>query len=148
MTKECQSFKVQDQDETKFNIVHSILFFNFIFFYFSYAQMLTCVNPTVEFKMKFTTVKYFGFAVALKWLLSLVKNFGGSHPSEDKIRREIHTLSIGDGRGQKKSHFNKFANGTKITRGAGGVEVTSRSCIVVKHSCFGTESWKVFSEGM
>ena len=74
--------------------------------------------------MKSTTVKHLGLAVALKWLLSLVKKFGGSHPSEDKIRREIHTLSIGDGRGQKKSHFNKFANGTKITRGAGGVKVT------------------------
>ena len=134
--------QIRDQGQTKFNTVHSILFFLFI------VQMLTCVNPTVEFKMKSTTVKHFGLAVALKWLLSLVKNFGGSHPSEDKSRREIHNLAIGDGRGQKKSFFNKFANRNKITIGAGGVEVTSRSCIVVKHSCFGAESWRAFSEGM
>ena len=98
--------------------------------------------------MKSTTVKHVALAVALKWLLPRGKKFGGSHPSEDKIRREIHTLSIGDGRGQKNSHFNKFANGTKITRGAGGDELSSRSCIVVKHSCFGAESWEAFSEGM
>ena len=110
--------------------------------------MLAFVNPNVWFKMKSTgDEKHSGLAVALKWFLPLVKRFGGLHPPEAKIRQEIHSFLIGDGRGQKKAHFNKFADGKRISRGAGGVEVTSKSCILVKHFSFGKESWRVFSEG-
>ena len=111
--------------------------------------MLTCVNPKVNFKMKASGLEqqHKGVAVALKWLLPLVRQFGGSHPSEDKIRQEIRTLSIGEGSGKKKQYFNQRPNGVSITRGAGGVEVVSRSCVVIKQRCFGTESLTTFCEG-
>ena len=38
-------------------------------------------------------------AVALKWLLPLVKQFGGTHPHEEVIHRDIVTLGIRDGKG-------------------------------------------------
>jgi len=104
--------------------------------------MLTCVNPKVTFRGK-EGQQHKGVAVALKWLLPLVRQFGG----QDRIRREIKTLNIGDGKGDKKQHFNKFPNGTVISRGAGGVDVVSRSCVVIKESCFGEENRRAFREG-
>ena len=56
--------------------------------------MLTCINPSVTFKMKTGAnnwVAYKGVAVALKWLLPLMKQFGGTHPPEERIRRDITT---------------------------------------------------------
>ena len=105
--------------------------------------MLTCVNPNINFKVKATGLvqQHKGVAVALKWLLPLARQFGGSHPPEDR------NLSIGDRRGDKKQYFNKYADGVSITRGAGGVEVVARSCVVVKQSCFGNENWSTFCEG-
>ena len=94
-----------------------------------------------------TEKQHKGVAVALKWLLPLVRQFGGSHPPEDRIRQEIRTLSIGDGRGEKKQYFNKYPDGIAISRGAGGVEVVSRSCVIIKQSCFGAEKWTTFCEG-
>ena len=84
--------------------------------------------------------------MAFKWFLPLIKEFGGTHPPDDRIRREITTLSIGDGKGATQ-HFNKFPDGNCISRGAGGVQVTGRKCIFIKHSAFGKESWRTFSEG-
>lgn len=110
--------------------------------------MLTCVNPSISFKLKDKAVQHKGVAVALKWLLPLVRQFGGSHPPEGSITQELRTLSIGDGRGEIKQHFNKFPNGVHITRAAGGVQVTLRSCVVIKNSAFGAEHWKAFCKGM
>lgn len=111
--------------------------------------MLTCVNPSVSFKMlPDKTVQHKGVAVALKWFLPLVKQFGGCHPPEGRIRQELRTLSIGDGRGDIKQFFNKQANGDTITRGAGGVSATAKSCVVMKNSAFGREKLRVFWEGM
>jgi len=90
--------------------------------YYNYFQLLTCVNPSVSFKLK-TSGTHKRVAVALKWFLPLIKQFGGTHPPEDRIRREIITLSIGDGRGATQ-YFNKHADGTCISRRAGGVKVT------------------------
>ena len=84
----------------------------------------------------------------MKWLLALVRRFGGTPPAEDRIRKEIHNLGIGDGKGEKKQYFNSESNGTAITRAAGGVATVTRSCVVVKRSAFAQESWKVFSEGI
>ena len=106
--------------------------------------MLTCINPSVNFKVKTGTYK--GVAVALKWLLPLVKQFGRTHPREEAIRRDIVTLGIGDGKGITQ-YFNKYPDGTCISRRAGGVEVIGRKCVIIKHSSFGDESWKTFSEG-
>ena len=111
--------------------------------------MLTCINPSVSFKTKLTgSQRHNGVAISLKWLLALVKRFGRATPPENKIRHEIHHLSIGDGKGEKKQYFNKLPNGTTITRAGGGVEAVSRSCVLVKRSAFRPESWKVFSEGI
>ena len=106
--------------------------------------MLTCINPSVNVKVKTWTYK--GVAVALKWLLPLVKQFGGTHPREEAIRRDIATLGIGDGKGVTQ-YFNKYPDGTCISRRADGVEVIARKCVIIKHSSFGDESWKTFSEG-
>lgn len=111
--------------------------------------MLTCINPSVTFKMKTGAnnwVAYKGVAVALKWLLPLMKQFGGTHPPEERIRRDITTLGIGDGKGANQ-FFNKYADGTCISRRASGVDVIARKCVIIKHSSFGDESWKKFSEG-
>lgn len=111
--------------------------------------MLTCVNPSVSFKLlPDKKVQHKGVAVALKWLLPLVKQFGACHPPEGKIRQELRTLSIGDGRGDIKQFFNKYPDGDAITRGAGGVSVKARSCVVMKNSAFGRENLRVFWEGM
>lgn len=84
--------------------------------------MLTCVNPAVIFRMKSSgDQRHNGVAISLKWLLGLVKRFGASNPPESRIRQEIHNLSIGDGKGEKKQYFNRNADGTTITRAAGGV---------------------------
>jgi len=109
--------------------------------------MLTCINPSVNFKQSSSSASNKGVAVALKWLLPLIKEFGGSHPPEDRIRREVVHLGIGDGKGVTQ-YFNKRPDGTKITRGSGGVEVTGRKCLIIKHSAFGNLSWKTFSEGI
>ena len=111
--------------------------------------MLTCVNHAVTFKLKVAGNQnhYKGTAVALKWLLPLVRQFGGSHPHEDRIRQEIKSLSIGDGRGDKKQFFNKYPNGKVISRGADGVETVARSCVVIRQTSFGQEKWRLFSEG-
>jgi len=73
--------------------------------------MLTCVNPDVTYQMKAgnTTVRHNGVAVALKWLLSLVRKCGGTPPPEERICQEIRTLEIGDIR-DRKQHFNKYLN--------------------------------------
>ena len=84
--------------------------------------------------------------MALKWLLPLVKQFGGTQPCEEVIHRDIITLGIGDGKGVNQ-YFNKYPDGTCISRRAGGVEVIGRKCVIIKHSSFGDESWKTFSEG-
>ena len=84
--------------------------------------------------------------MALKWFLPLIKEFGEQHPPKDRIRREITTLSIGDGKGATQL-FNKFPDGNCISRGAGGVQVTGRKCIFIKYSSFGRESMKTFREG-
>ena len=80
-------------------------------------QMLTCINPTVSFTMKDAThniaIKHNGVAVALKWLCSLVKQFGGTHPPEGRVRQEIRILGIGD-ISDGKQHFNKYANEKNI----------------------------------
>ena len=111
--------------------------------------MLTCVNPSVSFKLlPDKKVQHKGVAVALKWLLPLVKQFGACHPPEGRIRQELRTLSIGDGRGDIKQFFNKYPDGETITRGVGGVSVTARSCVVMKNSAFGREKLRVFWEGM
>ena len=111
--------------------------------------MLTCVNPAVIFRMKSSgDQRHNGVAISLKWLLGLVKRFGGSNPPESRIRQEIHNLSIGDGKGEKKQYFNRNADGTTITRAAGGVATIPRSCVLVKRSAFRPESWKVMSEGV
>ena len=107
--------------------------------------MLTCVNPEVTFKLN--SVRHRGAAVALKWLFATIRNFGGTPPPEDKTRQEIRTLDIGLV-GDKKQYFNKYANGKKISRAAGGVEIQSKSCVTVKHSAFGANSWEVFCEGI
>ena len=125
------------------NLIAVFLFFRV------FVKMLTCVNPAVSFRMKANTERhmYSGVAVALKWLLPLIKQFGGTHPPEDRVRQEIRTLSIGDA-SDKKQYFNKFADGTTITRAAAGVEVTARSCVLVKYSAFQPESRRAFREGM
>ena len=83
------------------------------------------MNPSVSFKLK-TSGLHKGVAVALKWFLPLIKEFGGTHPPEDRIRRENTTLSIGDGKGTTQ-HFNKFPDGNC------GVQVTGRKCIFIKY---------------
>jgi hypothetical protein len=110
--------------------------------------MLTCVNPDISFRMKTCSVniKYKGVGVALKWFLSMIAKSGTTPPTEDRIKQEIRALEIGE-TGDKKQYFNKFPNGRKITRGEGGVEIQSKSCVIVKQAAFGTESWKIFSEG-
>lgn len=112
--------------------------------------MLTCVNPNVTFKHetgKTTTKHGRGVAIALKWLFATIRNFGGTPPPKDKARQEIRNLEIGM-ISDKKQHFNKYADGQKISRGAGGVEIQSKSCVIIKHSAFGVKSWNVFSEGI
>lgn len=101
--------------------------------------MLTCVNPEVTFKVN--SVRHRGAAVALKWLFATIRNFGETPPPEDKTRQEIRTLDIGL-IGDKKQYFNKYANGKKISRAAGGVEIQSKSCVTVKHSAFGANTGK------
>ena len=112
-----------------------------LFFFHVFVKMLTCVNPAVSFRMKPTTEwhMYSGVAVALKWLLPLIKQFGGTHPPEDMVRQEIRTLSIGNS-SDKKKYFNKFVDGTTITRAAGGIEVTARSCVLIKYEAFQPEN--------
>ena len=112
------------------------------------VQMLTYVNPDITFKHKTgnTTVRHRGVAIALKWMFASIRNFGGTLPPEDRTRQEIRNLDIGmicD----KKQHFNKYANGQKISRAVGGVEIQSKS-VTIKHSAFGVESWNVFSQGI
>ena len=115
--------------------------------------MLTCINPAVSFRMKANTEQgmYSGVAVASKWLLPLIlpllRKFGETHPLEDRMRQEIRTLTIGN-TSDKKQYFNKFANGTTITRAAGGVEVTARSCVLIKYEAFKPESRRAFRKGM
>jgi hypothetical protein len=92
-------------------------------------------------------IKHNGVAVALKWLCSLVKQFGGTHPPEGRVRQEIRMLNIGD-ISDRKQHFNKYANGKKISRGQGGVETSSMTCVFVKHDAFGCESWNIFAKGI
>ena len=110
--------------------------------------MLTCVNPNISFKMKTSsvTLKYNGVGVALKWFLNMVIKYGTSPPTEESIRQEIRVLEIGEIR-DKKQFFNKCSNGKKISRGEGGVEIQSKSCVTFKHSAFSEESWKIFSQG-
>lgn len=91
-------------------------------------------------------ILYKGMAVALKWLLPLVKQFGGTYSREEAIHRDIVTLGIGDGKGVTQ-YFNKYPAGTCTSRRAGGVEVIGRKCVIIRHSSFGNESWKTFSEG-
>lgn len=125
------------------NVIVALLFFHV------FVKMLTCINPAVSFRMKANTERgmYSGVAVALKWLLLLIKQFGGTYPPEDRMRQEIRTLSIGD-TSDKKQYFNKFTNGTTITRAAGGVEVTARSCVLIKYEAFQPESKRAFRKGM
>jgi hypothetical protein len=87
-------------------------------------------------------IKYKGVGVVLKYDSQIWK----TPPTEDRIKQEICTLEIGEAH-DKKQYFNKFPNGRKITRGEGGVEIQSKSCVIVKQAAFGTESWKIFSEG-
>lgn len=111
--------------------------------------MLTCFNPEVNFTIKTgnTPVKQKGVAIALRWLLPLVRNYGGTPPPEDRIRQEIQNLEIGDTK-DRKQHFNRFANGSKITRASGqGVETNSLTCVVVHYAAFNQESWNIFTEG-
>lgn len=117
-------------------------------------QMLTCVNPEVSFKSKNSRLatgvvtKHCGVAVALKCLYALVRSYGGTPPSEERVRGEIRNLDIGDTT-DKKQFFNKCPNGLKITRAAGkGVEVVQISCVTVKQSAFPIGSWKIFCEGI
>lgn len=91
--------------------------------------------------------RFNGVAVSLKWLLALIKQYGGNPPPEERIRQEIHSLAIGLGKGEKKQFFNKFPNGKTITRGAGGVAVIPRSCIVLKWTSFQPTTWESFCEG-
>lgn len=61
--------------------------------------MLTSINPSVKLKLKDCITQ--GLAVAFKWLLPLVKEFGGSYPPEDRIRRDVtqqHNLALGTGK--------------------------------------------------
>lgn len=108
--------------------------------------MLTCINPDVSFSSGPSTLKIRGVAIALKWLLALVKQSGNTTPREDVVRQEITTLGVGVIT-NKKQYFNKNPNGNSICRGADGVEVVSRKCVLVKHSAFGQDSWAIFSEG-
>ena len=125
------------------NLIVTLLFFHV------FVKMLTCINPAVSFRMKANTEwsMYSGVAVALKWLLPLIKKFGGTHLPEDSMHQEIRTLSIGD-TSDKKQYFNKFTNGTTITRAAGGVEVTTRGCVLIKYEAFQPESRRAFRKGM
>ena len=104
--------------------------------------MLTSINPEVSFSSgSSTTMKIRGAAIALKWLIALVKESGNTTPWEDKMRQEIAALRVIS---KKKQYFNKKANGQIICRGADGVEVVSRKCVLVQHSAFGQESWATF----
>lgn len=49
--------------------------------------------------------RFNGVAVSLKWLLALIKQYGGNPPPEERIRQEIHSLAIGLGKGEKKQFF-------------------------------------------
>ena len=60
------------------------------------------------------------------------------------MRQEIAALGVIS---NKKQYFNKKANGQIICRGANGVEVVSRKCVLVQHSAFGQESWATFLQG-
>lgn len=77
---------------------HCINLIVVFFFFHVFVKMLTCVNPAMSFRTKANTEPhmYSGVAVALKWLLPLIKQFGGTHPTEDRVHQEICTLSIGD----------------------------------------------------
>ena len=127
----------------RINLIVVLLFFHV------FVKMLTCINPAVSFRMKANNdmSMYSGVAVALKWLLPVIKQFGGTYPPEDRMRQEICTLSIGD-TNDKKQYFNKFTNGTNITRAAGGVEVTARSCVLIKYEAFQPESRGAFRKGV
>ncbi len=57
-----------------------------------------------------------GAGSRIKVAATPAKEFGGSYPPEDKIRREITHLGIGDGKGVTQ-YFNKRPDGTSITRG-------------------------------
>ena len=113
-----------------------------------FSQLLACVNADVTFKSKGEGgSRHRGVAVALKWLFSLVRKYGGTPPPEERVRQEIKTLSLGDV-SDKKQFFSKHPNGNKISRATGhGVEVTQISCVTVKRATFPSESWKVFAEG-
>ena len=108
--------------------------------------MLTCINPNINFKTDDGNSKVNGVAVALKWLFALIRDNGKSAPPENRVRQEIRALDIGTVK-DKKQFFNKYANGSKITRSADGVEVQSKTCVVIKRSAFAAESWRIFSEG-
>ena len=47
-----------------------------------------------------------------------------------------------------RSSISKFLNGTTITRASGDVEVTPRSCVLIKHEAFQPESRRAFRKGM
>ena len=36
----------------------------------------------------------------------------------------------------------------KISRGQGGVETSSMTCVFVKHDALGCESWNIFAKGI
>ena len=84
---------------------------------------------------------YKGVAVALKRLLPLIKEFGGTHPHEERICRDITTIGIVDGKGVGQ-YFNKYPDGTCISRRAGRVEVIGRKCIFIQHSCLEMKAGK------
>jgi hypothetical protein len=107
--------------------------------------MLTCVNPNIIFKQNDSEPKVKGVAVALKWLFALISDNGMAPPSEGHVRQEIRALEIGIAK-DKKQFFNKYANGNKISRSLDGVEVQSKTCVVIKRSAFSQESWEIFSE--
>ena len=86
-------------------------------------------------------------AIALKWLLAMISDHGGTPPPDDQMRQEIRSLDIGF-TNNRKQFFNKYPNGDKISRGPDGVEAQSKNCVFVKHSAFGSESWDVFSQGI
>ena len=69
------------------------------------------------------------------------------HPPKDRVREEIRTLAIED-ISDKQQYLKKVTDGTTITRATGGVEVTARSCVLIKYEAFQPESRRAFRDGM
>ena len=89
--------------------------------------------------------KYNGCAIVLALLYPMMRRYGAtSMPSQEALRQEIKSLAIG--RVDRSQHFNSEPVHTQIRRGKG--QTYNMRCVIIKHSAFSPQSWRIFAEGM